>query len=204
MSVPVDSLIAIPDTCEFEHAVTAEPLSCCLNALELAQLKADETLGIWGGGPAGAFLSRAAQAIGAVATVFEPNSHRRSILGAEAHVQPQHEFDVAVVAVGSVDAYHEALSHLAPRGRLVLFSGLSPQDTLQSIDFNALHYHEQSLVGAYGCSYRHGQQAIDWISSGKVQVDDLISHRMPLSKLDAAIKLVRKQQCMKILLYPES
>jgi len=201
---PVNSLIEIPNACDFDLAVTAEPLSCCLNALELAQLKAGEHLGIWGGGPAGAFLSRAARAMDATATVFEPNPHRRAMLGAEEHVQSHHAFDVAVVAVGSTEAYHQAVEHLAPRGRLVLFSGLSPTETLQSVDFNALHYHEQSLVGAYGCSYRHGEQALDWISSGKVQVDDLISHRMPLSQLDQAIKLVREQQCMKILLYPES
>ncbi|MBL7077279.1 MAG: alcohol dehydrogenase catalytic domain-containing protein [Kiritimatiellae bacterium] len=201
---PVDSLIEIPNACDFDLAVTAEPLSCCLNALELAQLKAAERLGIWGGGPAGAFLSRAALAMRASPTIFEPNPHRRNMLEAEEQVQPDHPFDVAVVAVGSTEAYHEALAHLAPRGRLVLFSGLSPTETLQSVDFNALHYHEQTLVGAYGCSYRHGEQALDWISSGKVKVDDLISHRMPLSQLNEAIKLVRNQQCMKILLYPES
>jgi L-iditol 2-dehydrogenase len=201
---PVDSLLEIPDTCTFDHAVTAEPLSCCLNALELAQLKAGEHLGIWGGGPAGAFLSRAALAIGASPTVIEPNPYRRELLGAAQQVPSDCMFDVAVVAVGSSEAYREALAHLAPRGRLVLFSGLSAETSSQAIDFNHLHYHEQSLVGAYGCSYRHGKQALDWISSGKVQVDDLISHRMPLSQLAQAMELVREQRCMKILLYPAS
>ncbi|MBM9535710.1 hypothetical protein [Desulfobulbus alkaliphilus] len=50
---PLASTIPIPEGCSFDHAVMAEPLSCSLNALELAVLKPDERIGIWGGGPAG-------------------------------------------------------------------------------------------------------------------------------------------------------
>ncbi len=201
---PIRSLIEIPDGCEFDRAVLAEPLSCCLNALELAQLKAGECLGVWGGGPAGILLARAAQASGAEPIIIEPDPYRRSLLRAEALPPPGRRFDVAVVAVGSPEAYREAMDRLAPRGRLVLFSGLSRTESARTIDFNHLHYHEQSLIGAYGCSYRHGEQAIDWIGSGKVRIDDLISHRMPLAFLGRAIELVRKHHCMKILLYPNN
>ena len=41
---PVKSTIRIPDGCAFDHAVTAEPLSCCLNALELAALRPTEKI----------------------------------------------------------------------------------------------------------------------------------------------------------------
>jgi threonine dehydrogenase-like Zn-dependent dehydrogenase len=35
-----------------------------------------------------------------------------------------------------------------------------------------------------------------------VQVSDLISHRLPLSRLGEALDLVETRQSMKILLYP--
>jgi L-iditol 2-dehydrogenase len=204
VAAPVKSLIPVPDACKPDLAVMAEPLSCCLNALELGTLQPGESIGIWGGGPAGAFLSRAALAIGAAPTVIEPDAYRRELLGGVAQASNGQTFDVAVVAVGSPDAYHEAMQHLAPRGRLVLFSGLLPASASQVVDFNVLHYLEQSLVGAYGCSYRHGAQALEWIGNGDVRVDDLITHRMPLSQLGDAMDLVRNRECMKILLYPES
>jgi L-iditol 2-dehydrogenase len=199
---PLQSTIRIPDGCPFDHAVTAEPLSCCINALELGCLTAGETIGIWGGGPAGAFLARGAGAMGAEATVIEPDAGRHRYHERVSSAPGDLCFDVAVVAVGSAQAYREALARLNPRGRLVVFSGLSKDDTEQLLDYNCIHYGEKSIVGAYGCSYRHGELALEWIHSGKVVVDDLISHRIPLDELERALELVRKRGGMKILLYP--
>ncbi len=109
--------------------------------------------------------------------------------------------DVAVVAVGDAGAYREALATLAPRGRLVLFSGLAPASAVQGIDLNALHYHEQTLVGAYGCSLRHGRQALDLIARG-LPVADLITHRLALADLEHGLELVAQRQAMKVLLFP--
>ncbi|MCI5224773.1 MAG: hypothetical protein D3924_19425, partial [Candidatus Electrothrix sp. AR4] len=201
VAAPLKSIIEIPDNCTFDQAVTAEPLSCCLNALELSELQTGESIGIWGGGPAGAFLARAAKAMGAEPTVIEPHEARHQYHNRALSSPGELQFDVAVVAVGAVRPYHEALERLHPRGRLIIFSGLAKDTAKQSIDLNALHYTEQKIIGAYGCSYRHGIQALEWISTGKVRVDDLISHRMPLDELGRALDLVRDKAGMKILLY---
>ena len=84
----------------------------------------------------------------------------------------------------------------------MVFSGLSPADERLEVSFNQLHYHEQTIVGAYGCCYRHGIQALSYIAEGKVMVKDMVSHRMPLSDLEQALDLVERRQCMKIHLYP--
>lgn len=201
VTAPAKSLIEIPAHMSFEDAVFAEPLSCCLNALELAGLKPDETIAIWGGGPAGTLLARVAKTTGAKPTVIESDRRRRDLIDGLAMV-PDDFFDVAVVAVGSHEAYAEAIEHLGPRGRLVVFSGLAPDKACQSIDLNRLHYHEQTIVGAYGCSYRHGKQALNWISQGRIGVHDMISHKLPLTELGRALDIVRKRKGMKILLYP--
>lgn len=198
---PAKSLIALPDNITDAEAVFAEPLSCCLNGLEQANLKQNETIGIWGAGPAGTLLARASVALQATPFVIEPDKNRcPSVNGYPA--PPDMKFDVCIVAVGSNDAYAEALSHLGPRGRLVVFSGLSPEKADMMVDFNQLHYYEQSITGSYGCSFRHGELALEYIGSGKVKVDDLVSHKMPLNELDCALDLVANRQCMKIHLYP--
>ncbi len=198
---PVKSLISISDKLPDEIAIFAEPLSCCLNALELSRLKKGETIGIWGAGPAGRLLCRGASALGAEPFVIEPDERRRSL--ANGFKKPtRNGFDVCIVAVGSVEAYKEAISHLNPRGRVVVFSGLAPDASNLQIDFNQFHYYEQTLVGAYGCSYRHGQQALEFLADGRVKVKDLISHKMPLWELEKALKLVEKRSGLKILLYP--
>jgi len=201
LTVPAQSLIPVPDGLPPERAVFAEPLSCCLNALELAGLAPGMSVGIWGAGPAGTLLARAARARGAEPVSIDPDPRRSAAIGGHAHC-PERRFDVGIVAVGAHGAYAEALQHLLPRGRLVVFSGLPAAGDRLEVSLNQLHYHEQSIVGAYGCAYRHGVAALNLIASGAVTVADLISHRLPLEQLGEALDLVEQRQAMKILLYP--
>ncbi len=199
---PVQSLITVPGNLTPDQAVFAEPLSCCLNAIELARLQEDEAIGIWGGGPAGILLSRAASAKGAQPTIIEPHQQRREFSAALPSVPTHDLYDVCIIAVGDMDAYRQALAHLKPRGRLVVFSGLPKDDYELPCDFNQLHYLEQTIVGAYGCSYRHGEEALAYLASGKIKVDDMISHRMELWELKEALTLVSEKISIKVLLYP--
>lgn len=201
VSVPAQSVLPVPSGLPAEAAVFAEPLSCCLNALELGGIRAGANVAIWGAGPAGTLLNRAARALGGVAINVEPDERRCSLIGGIAE-PPSAPVDLAIVAVGNRQAYEEALLALAPRGRLVLFSGLAPAETRLAIDVNRMHYLEQSVVGAYGCCLRHGERALELLSSGDVAVTDLVSHDLSLSELDVALELVASRAGMKILLRP--
>jgi L-iditol 2-dehydrogenase len=200
--VPAKSLIPLDDNCSFSDAVFAEPLSCCINAIELSRLKPAETIAIWGAGPAGTLLKRLSSHIGADVVIIDPDKKRRERSGALKFVSGR-LFDVCIPAVGDENAYREAIAHLAPRGRIVAFSGLSADSSYHAADFNQLHYFEQTVVGAYGCTYRHGKTALDLITSGAVTVSDLISHTMPLSELSKALDMVAERTCMKIHLNPQ-
>jgi len=199
---PVKSLIVLPDTLSFEAAVFAEPLSCCLNGLERAELKAGERLAIWGAGPAGTLLARAARQRGAEVTVIESDPLRRKRAEGVETLAEAERFDVAIPAVGNAEAYQHAVAALAPRGRLVAFSGLLASEAPHLLNLNTLHYHEQRVTGAYGCAYRHGEEALQLIASGAIPVNDLISHRLPLKDLAEALALVRTRAGMKVLLIP--
>ena len=65
VAAPLQSLIRVTDGLGDEEAVFAEPLSCCLNALELGGVGEGDVLGVWGAGPAGTILSRAGALRGA-------------------------------------------------------------------------------------------------------------------------------------------
>lgn len=198
VTVPAQSIIPIPKGLPAEIAIFAEPLSCCLNALELAQLKEGQLIGIWGAGTAGTLLARAASTIGAVPFTIDPDPKRSIRL--DGYLSPPGEnFDVIVVAVGSKSAYIEALNYLEPRGTMIIFSGLPPIDDTIPISFNQLHYLEQSIIGAYGCRYNHGEDALHHLSLETIKVEDLITHRMPLWDLEHALDLLKKRHAIKIL-----
>lgn len=211
---PLRSLIRVPRGLADEAAVFAEPLSCCLNALELGRVGDGDVLGVWGAGPAGTLLTRAAVLRGAEVIVTEPDERRRERVevwaagparSVRAAAVPPADggLDAAIVAVGSPQAYEEALVALGPRGRLVVFSGLSPSaDQVAAPSLNRLHYYEQTVVGAYGCAFRHGVEALDLLASGTLLVADLISHRLPLGDLRRGLDIVAQRSGMKVHLYP--
>ena len=211
VAAPLQSLIRVPDLLGDEEAVFAEPLSCCLNALELGGAGEGDVLGVWGAGPAGTLLSRAGALRGAEVVVVEPDPRRREFVTTSpcapqvsAHERAPGLVDVAVVAVGDPAAYEAAIAALAPRGRLVVFSGLLPAaDQDLHVSLSRIHYYEHTLVGAYGCSFRHGVEALDLLAGGRLRVDDLISHRLPLAELDRGLDLVARRAGMKVHLYPE-
>jgi L-iditol 2-dehydrogenase len=211
VAAPLQSLIRVPAGLSDEEAVFAEPLSCCLNALELGGVSQGDALGVWGAGPAGTLLCRAGALLGATPYVVEPDAQRRELVRAAPGTPPATMFgadpplqvDVAIVAVGDPAAYREAVEALAPRGRLVVFSGLLPHDDSEHhLSLNSIHYHEHTLVGAYGCSFRHGVAALELLGSGRLRLDDLISHRLPLTGLDEGLDIVARRAGMKVHLYP--
>ena len=84
-----------------------------------------------------------------------------------------------------------------------------------------------SVVGVYGMPYdnfplgqifdkgvtlRFGQapvqkyidELIQWIESGRIRLDDIITHRLPLSEAPAAYKIFneKKDDCVKVILKP--
>ena len=201
VTVPAKTVVPVPEGLHPNHAVFAEPLSCCLNALELSQISAKKTIGIWGAGPAGTLLHRAALSFDAIPINIDPHPQRyQRINGYESC--PDMRFDIAIVAVGDRNAYLSAMNHLNPRGTLVIFSGLHKDDAFISVDFNDIHYRETKIVGAYGCCYRHGKQALTLLSEKEVLVDDLISHQLPLDELNRGLDIVENKLGMKVLLFP--
>ncbi|MCX7856393.1 MAG: alcohol dehydrogenase catalytic domain-containing protein [Deltaproteobacteria bacterium] len=200
---PQASVIKIPDTISFEEAVFAEPLSCCLNAIELSGLKSGESVGIWGAGPVGNLLKRVALALGAYPTIIEPYAPRMAFANGIDNPAGL-TFDVCFVAVGSPSAYREALNCLTARGRLVIFSGLLNDQKYIEIDFNTIHYKEQSVVGSYGSCLRHAVRALQLIEDKAVIVEDLITHRFSLDEIEKAIQVVEERKGMKVLIYPNS
>ena len=208
---PLQSLIPVPEGLGDGAAVFAEPLSCCLNALELGGVGEGDVLGVWGAGPAGTLLSRAGALRGAEVVVIEPDERRRRRLGVSpgtppgvsAHVTPPDLVDVAIVAVGAPEAYVEAFDALSPRGRLVVFSGLLPEaDRGLHTGLNRIHYYEHTVVGAYGCSFRHGVDALALLASDRLPVDDLVSHDLPLADLERGLDIVARRSGMKVHLHP--
>ncbi|GAA0560127.1 zinc-dependent dehydrogenase [Actinomadura livida] len=217
----VDGVNRIPDGVSFAEASVAEPLACVLNGQELAGVGEGDDVVVFGSGPVGCLHVRVARARGA-ARVFlvEVNGERlargaaivkpdAAIDGSAADVVAEvrgltggRGADVAITAAASGAAQEQAQRLVAPGGRVSLFGGLPKDAPVISVDANRVHYRELSLVGANGSSPAHNARALDLIGSGRVPVEDLITHRLPLDALHDALDLVTRGAAIKVTIEP--
>ncbi|HEX6356511.1 zinc-dependent dehydrogenase [Actinophytocola sp.] len=217
----VDGLNRVPDGVSYAEASVAEPLACVLNGQELAGVGSGDDVVVVGAGPIGCLHVRLARARGARRVyLVELNRARLDMSAEKVHpdaaicsaevnaVDEIHKLtdgrgvDVVITAAASGAAQEEALQMAARSGRISFFGGLPKDKPTIALDSNLVHYRELTIVGANGSSPTHNKKALELIASGEVPVDDLITHRIKLSELHDAIKLVSTGAAIKVTIEP--
>jgi L-iditol 2-dehydrogenase len=217
----VDGLNRIPDGLSFAEASVAEPLACALNAQELVKVNPGDDVVVVGSGPIGCLHVRLARSFGA-ARVFLVELSRERLDMAAGLVHPDAAIcssdedavarvreltdgrgvDVAITAAASGAAQEQALQMLARGGRISFFGGLPKDDPTITLDSNLVHYSELTIVGANGSSPDHNKRALRLIADGKVPVEDLITHRLPLGQAVEGIGIVSRGEAIKVTIEP--
>jgi threonine dehydrogenase-like Zn-dependent dehydrogenase len=113
--------------------------------------------------------------------------------------------DVVIEATGRMEAFAEGMSLLGPGGRYVVLGIYSGHGTV-SFDPVRLNNQSMSILGSMGATrtsdyrttiqlaQRHGE---------RLGFADLVTHRFPLSQLEAAIDVARRGEAIKAVVLPE-
>ncbi len=214
-------LIPIPDYITDEQASFVEPTNCCLKAVKKAQIQPGQTVLITGAGPIGLMFIMLVKYFGAkaIATDLLPSRMDKAIkVGAEAAFDARDPdlskkinaltnnmgVDVALLAVPSEKAFFQALDCTRKGGKILFFAEFPDQIEIP-INPNVLYRREIDLMGSYSSSYRVQNLAIDIVFNQRIDVNALISDRLPLADLSGAVKkaVSPTPETYKILLYPE-
>jgi len=214
------NLHRLPQGLSVAEGAMVEPLAVAVHAVNLAQLKAGETVAILGAGSIGLTVLQVARDRGArVVVVTEPLPARRALaakLGAEQVLNPQEDEaiamalnltdglgpDVVFECAGSLQTPQQAIDMCRPRGR-VLWVGIPPGDTI-TLSIHEARRKELTLLMArrFLATY---PQAIDLAASGKADLACLITHRFGLAETEAAFAVVEQYAdgVIKALIEPE-
>jgi len=219
------TVFEVPGNVSYEEGTFAEPLADCIHAVkEQAEAKAGDTVAIIGAGPMGLQLLMVAKWIGATAIVSEVLEKRREYaekFGADFLINPTEEdpveavkkmtrgegADSVIVSIGHPTAIRQGLGMVKKRGRVVLFGG-APEGTIVELDPNIIHYGEILLTGSYWVGVRpyHNvelyKKAVDLISSQKVPVNKLITHRFALDEIHEAFRVQESGEGLKAVIIP--
>jgi 2-desacetyl-2-hydroxyethyl bacteriochlorophyllide A dehydrogenase len=191
-------------------AALAEPLSTVVHGARAADVFPGEVVAVIGAGPVGLMLAAVLKLAGAIVMVVEPAEHRRALaeaMGAAAVVNPGREnagevvrglsdglgADVVVDAVGS--QLPVALSLVRKAGRVVLF-GVNSRARAR-VAQEQLTRDELTLIGTFV-----GQDvfppAIRLLEQGAIDFERLVSHRIELDELPAAVEELRRGRAVKV------
>lgn len=195
----------------FEQAAFVEPLSCVLHGLEKLALKPGETLALLGAGPIGIQLLRAARLQGLTAiSVAERNPARLAFArqsGADQAFSSLDElrpdgYDAVIDATGAPAVMRRSIDLARPGGR-VLWFGVPPAG--QEMTFEPFKVFRKGLA-IYGSftSLRNSYQAVDLLRSGRLQVGDIVSHRLPLDEFLRGCQLIEQgaDDVRKVIILP--
>ncbi|MCM8817906.1 MAG: zinc-dependent dehydrogenase [Candidatus Omnitrophica bacterium] len=209
----------IPDNLSFELACLAEPLACVINGQILSRIETGDTILILGAGPIGILHTLLAKINSAgkiiLADISEERIREAEFTGAYLvdmskddiyeevrKITDGHMADKVIVAVGSRQAQEISLKLVAKRGSINFFGGLPKESPFIQFDSNLLHYGEFFVVGTHGSTPLHNKIAIELLSTGRIDAQKLITHRLPLEKIKEGLEIVENKKGLKVLIIP--
>lgn len=192
-------------------ASMGEPLACVAHSVRLSGFRAGDRVAVTGGG----FMGRLHQALtarmgAAEVGVIDVSEERLADAGAAgaswtstpdaAATDRQGGADVVFVTAGVPGAL-ELATQLCDDGGTIVLYGAFPKDHLASVAPDAIHHHEQSLVGVYSQEPEDWRTAAGLLASGALDADlePLVTARFGLTDVAGALELAAGSPVYRVL-----
>ncbi|EXU62741.1 alcohol dehydrogenase [Streptomyces sp. PRh5] len=213
MPWPSNRLHSLPDTVSDSAGALLEPLGVALWALDLGHVPFAGTVAVVGCGPVGLLLIQLLRAAGVSRLIaVEPLAHRREAAarwGADEILDPSAAeaiadfsscgVDVAFEMVGNDDAVRIAMEAVRPGGHVVL-GGIPSSDTTT---FRAsLARGKELTIALVRRMNEVYPRAIDLAARGAVELDPLMTSRVPLADTPAAFADAQRRTGLKVVVVP--
>ncbi len=196
----------LPDGMSYEEGTFIEPLACVVRGQRLAQLKPGQTVLVIGSGMSGLIHISLARALGAgriIATdITEYRLEAAKKFGADAvinardnvserllELNEQRLADLVIVCAGSINASIEALNCVDRGGTVLYFAVPRPEEHVP-VPMNDLWRNEITLMTSYGAGPFDLELSMKMLSSRRVVLNDMITHRLPFDEGGKGFKLV--------------
>lgn len=205
----------------FEEASFTEPLACVLRAQRKCNIQKGDTVLVLGSGIAGLIHIKLAKYYGAgliIATdinEFRLNSAKRA--GAElvfradeyspeeiAKFNNNMLADVVIICAGSRSAFEQGINSVERGGTVLFFAPLAENDSFNLNLSKMFFKNDITFTSSYAGSPDDYAEALKLISSQRVKVNDLITHRFGLGETQKGFQLVAEaKESIKVIIEPQ-
>ena len=222
LAVELGNLFKVTSDISSEVMSLAEPLGCCMNAHSRLGIGLKDTVAVIGAGPIGVMHAALARLQGAQRVLLlDQNAARLAMakrfdIDAAIQVKPDGSHretvreltdgfgpDVVVVAASAAAAQSDALEIAAKAGRVNFFAGLPKSNPIAPLDVNQIHYKELVISGSYSEKKSDFQAAFALLHSGRFPAEKIITHRLPLERIEEAFPLMESGEALKVCILPK-
>lgn len=215
------NMLILPNNLSFDKAAFCEPLANVVHGVERTGIKPGQTVGIIGIGPIGLMFARLAKLKGANVIVAGRNpiklkaaedfAHADEIVDLTKYQNPEKIFkeyteehrglDVAVECVGLPEIWERVFSCVRPGGTVHFFGGCKSGSTV-TLDTTKMHYGDIRLMSVFHHTPKYFRMALDYIASGEVEVEKLITKTIGLEDIEWAMHEHIAGRAVKFLVKP--
>jgi L-iditol 2-dehydrogenase len=205
----------VPEHLTDEEASFVEPLACCVRAVDRARVEPGDTALVVGLGSIGGLFVQLLRRAGAVVIGADPLGERAALatsLGAQVAGEPPlaaravreasegRGADHVVLTGGGADVLPWAVGLARDGGTLHCFAGGGGE--VLPVPLATLYHRELTVTSTYSSSPATLARAFWLLAAGKVEVERLITHRLPLARLAEGVELMRRREALKVYVTP--
>ncbi len=216
LAIPEASLRPLPEDISDEVGVIiGDALATPYHAAKKARIAPGQFVGVFGVGPLGQMAVLVAKDHGASVIAVDLNAERLRVakdFGADHLVNPTRDdviatikqltsgrgLDSALQCTPSAAGFTAALNSLGVRGRMIQV-GVCTRVEVNPLE--QINNREIEIIGSRNCNANELPELIDFVRRNP-RVEDVITHRFPLSEAAAAFHAARRGEGCKILLKP--
>ncbi|MBR9705143.1 alcohol dehydrogenase catalytic domain-containing protein [Candidatus Pacearchaeota archaeon] len=208
-------VIHLDDSVSYDQASFIEPLGTVVESEE--KYKHNETVLIIGGGVAGILNAQMAGMNGAGKVIvtdinrdrwenacdFSDYAMNAKLFNPDLLKKINHGrlADKVIICSGAPEVTKQAFESFGDGGS-VLFFTTPPKDVTINMDWYKNWRSLERVNMTYGATPESNQKAYELIRDGKIDVDSMISHRLPLEDLADAFKMASKGEGLKYIIHP--
>lgn len=218
--VKKEKVFSIPDTLSFNAAALAEPVACCIHAVDRCEVKYGDTALVMGAGPMGLILAQLLKHSGARDVILIASTQGKldmaEKMGIKTILMDRKDYsthqdklnsmyplgvDLVVDATGSVEMIRHGMTLLKKGGRLVQYALVHGKEQV-TLDPRLIFNNELTYMASFCQSHNFGR-AVEALADKRVDGDMLVTHEYPLDKFYEALdENVNNRNSIKVVIHP--
>lgn len=210
----------IPDELSFDEGTFIEPLACVLRGLRVARFKPGASALVLGSGISGLLFIKSLNALGAGRIAATDVSDFRlaaakrfgaDVVLAAKDAAPEklaasnagRLFDLLITSAGAASVVDQAFHSVDRGGTILLFAPHAPGTTVP-FPLADVWRDQITIVSTYAGPPVDTLQAIELLRARRIEVEDMITHRLPLAETARGFGLVSEgKESIKVIIRPQ-